>query len=134
MNRLLGAPGSGARALLARRLLSGSPPPGVEAPKGPLVLVLPDSDAVEDAADAVKALSPLFGGKAEAVAAFGDDARERLASLELLRAGARLVLATPEGLNAPAPGRADFAARTVRFRSGDRSPRDSSIEALAAAG
>ena len=71
----------------------------------------------------MKALGPLFGGKAEAVAVFGDDARERLASLELLRTGVRLVLATPEGLNAPAPGRADFSARTVRFRAGDLSPR-----------
>ena len=134
MKRVVGAPGSGARALLARRLLSGRAPAGLEAPKGPLVLVLPDDDAVEDAADAVKALAPLFDGRAEAAAVFGDDARERLASLELLRAGARLVLATPEGLQASAPGRADFSARTVRFRAGDRSPRDSAIEALAAAG
>src|SRR6202035_4599334 len=91
-------------------------------------------DAVEDVADAVKALAPLFDGKLETVAVFADDARERLASLELLRNGARLALATPEGLLAPAPGRADFSARTVRFRAGDLSPRDSAIEALAAAG
>ena len=134
MTALFGVPGSGARALLARRILAGSPPAGVEAPKGPLVLVLPDADAVEDAADAIKALAPLFGGRAEPAAVFADDARERLASLELLRGGARLALATPEGLAAPAPGQADFSARTVRFRAGDRSPRDSAIEALAAAG
>jgi transcription-repair coupling factor (superfamily II helicase) len=134
MKKIVGAPGSGARAYLARRILKGEPPAGLDAPKGPLVLVLPDADAVEDVADAVKALGPLFGGAAETVAVFGDDPRERLASLELLRTGARLVLATPEGLNAPAPGRADFSARTVRFRAGDLSPRDSAIEALAAAG
>ncbi|MBI3564904.1 MAG: DEAD/DEAH box helicase, partial [Elusimicrobia bacterium] len=134
MKRVVGAPGSGARAMLARRLLSGVPVPGLPAPKGVLVLVLPDADAVEDAADAVKALGPLFGGAALPVAMFEDDARERLASLELLRAGARLALATPEGLDAAAPGRADFSARTVRFRAGDRSPRDSAVAALAAAG
>ncbi|MFI5345071.1 MAG: transcription-repair coupling factor [Elusimicrobiota bacterium] len=131
---IVGAPGSGARAYLARRILSGAAPAGLPAPKGPLVLILPDADAVEDVADAVKALAPLFGGTAVPAAVFGDDARERLASLELLRGGARLAFATPEGLAAPAPGQADFAARTVRFRSGDRSPRDSSIAALAAAG
>ncbi|MBI2790245.1 MAG: DEAD/DEAH box helicase [Elusimicrobia bacterium] len=134
MKKVVGAPGSGARAYLARLILQGEPPAGVEAPKGPLVLVLPDADAVEDAADAVKALAPLFGGKAESVAVFGDDARERLASLELLRGGTRLALATPEGLFAAAPGRADFSARTVRFRAGDLSPRDSAIDALVAAG
>ncbi|MBI5247841.1 MAG: transcription-repair coupling factor [Elusimicrobia bacterium] len=134
MSKLVGAPGSGARAFLARRILSGQPPAGIEAPKGPLVLVLADSDAVEDVADAVKALAPLFGDHAETVATFGDDARERLASLELARGGARLILATPEGLCAPAPGKADFTAKTVRFRAGDHSPRESAIEALAAAG
>jgi transcription-repair coupling factor (superfamily II helicase) len=134
MKKVVGAPGSGARALLARRLLTGKAPAGLAAPKGPLVFVLPDADAVEDVADAVKALAPLFDGKGEPVAVFCDDARERLASLELLRAGTRLVLATPEGLRAPAPGRADFSARTVRFRAGDLSPRDSAIEALVAAG
>ncbi|OGR93816.1 MAG: hypothetical protein A2V88_05380 [Elusimicrobia bacterium RBG_16_66_12] len=132
--RVVGAPGSGARAFLARRILSGKPPAGLEAPKGPLVMVLPDADAVEDVADAVKALAPLFEGRAESVAVFGDDARERLASLELLRAGARLALATPEGIIAPAAAPADFSSRTVRLRSGGHSPRDSSIEALLAAG
>jgi transcription-repair coupling factor (superfamily II helicase) len=134
MKKVVGAPGSGARALLARRLLAGKSPAGLTAPKGPLVFILPDADAVEDMADAVKALNPLFDGKNEPVAVFADDARERLASLELLRTGVRLALATSEGLQAPAPGRADFTARTVRFRAGDRSPRDSAIEALAAAG
>ncbi len=134
MTRIVGAPGSGARALLTRRLLGGRAPAGLPAPKGALVLVLPDADAVEDAADAAKALSPLFGGETIPAAVFGDDARERLASLELLRSGARLVLGTPEGLAAPAPLSADFSARTVRFRAGDHSPRDSAIQALVAAG
>ncbi len=132
--RVVGVPGSGARALLARRILSEKPPAGLETPQGPLVLILPDADVVEDVADAVKALAPLFDGRGEPVAVFGDDPRERLASLELLRGGARLALATPEGLLAPVPAPAEFSARTVRFRSGDRSPRDSSIEALLAAG
>ncbi|HEX4048843.1 MAG TPA: CarD family transcriptional regulator, partial [Elusimicrobiota bacterium] len=134
MKKVVGAPGSGARALLARRILTGKSPAGLTAPKGPLVFILPDSDAVEDMADAVKALAPLFDGKPETLAVFADDARERLASLELLRNGARLALATLEGLQAPAPGRADFSARTVRFRAGDLSPRDSAIDALVAAG
>ena len=134
MKKVVGAPGSGARALLARRILTGKSPEGLAAPKGPLVFILPDADAVEDIADAVKALNPLFDNRAEVVAVFADDARERLASLELLRSGAKIALATPEGLLAPAPGRADFSARTVRFRAGDVSPRDSAIEALAAAG
>ena len=132
--RVLGAPGCGARAFLARRILAGRAPVGLEPPRGPLVLVLPDADAVEDVADAVKALLPLFAGQAEVCAVFGDDPRERLASLELLRVGARLALATAEGLAAPAHPPSDFSARTVRFRCGDRSPRDSTIEALAAAG
>jgi transcription-repair coupling factor (superfamily II helicase) len=134
MNRVVGAPGSGARAFLARRILSGLSPAGLEAPKGPLVLVVADADAAEDVADAVKALAPLFEGRAEIPAVFADDARERLASLELLRSGARLAIATPEGLGAAAPARLDFSARTVRFRAGDLSPRDSAVAALVAAG
>lgn len=132
--RVVGVPGSGARAFLARRILAGRAPAGLETPKGALVLVLPDADAVEDVADAVGALAPLFEGAVQTAAVFGDDARERLASLELLRSGARLVLATPRGLAAPAPAPADFSARTVRFRAGDRSHRDSAVEALSAAG
>jgi len=132
--RVVGVPGSGALALLARRVLSGAAPAGLPAPRGPLVLVLPDADAVEDAADAVRALAPLDGGRAPAAAILADDARERLASLELLRSGARLALATPEGLAAPAPSPADFSARVVRLRAGDLSPRDAAAAALAAAG
>ena len=131
-HRVVGAPGSGARAFLARRILAGKAP--FPTPQGPLVVILPDADAVEDVADAVKALTPIFENRAESIAVFGDDARERLASLELLRAGAKLALATPEGLNAAAPAPADFSSRTVRWRAGDHSPRDSSIEALLAAG
>ncbi len=134
MKKIVGVPGSGARAFLARRILAGEPPEAIASLRGPLVFVLPNADAVEDMVDAFKALAPLFGGKTETVAVFGDDARERLASLEILRAGARLVLSTPEGLGASAPGRADFSSRTVRFRAGDISPRDSAIEALLAAG
>jgi len=132
--RVVGAPGSGARAWLARRILAGAGGAGLPAPRGPLVLVLPDADAVEDVADAVAALAPLDEGRELVVAEFADDARERLASLEQLRGGARLALATPEGLRAPAPGRADFSARVVRLRAGDLSPRDSTVDALAAAG
>ncbi|NNN05189.1 MAG: DEAD/DEAH box helicase, partial [Elusimicrobia bacterium] len=129
-----GVPGSGALALLARRILSGAAPAGLAAPRGPLTLVLPDADAVEDVADAVAALAPLDGGGALVCAEFADDARERLASLQQLRAGARLALATPEGLAASAPRRDDFSARVVRLRAGDYSPRDSAADALAAAG
>ena len=129
-----GVPGSGALAYLARLLLAGKALDGVAAPQGPLVVVLPDADAVEDVADAVKALAPLFGGAQEACAVFADDGRERLASLELLRAGARLALGTPEGLAAPAPAAADFQAKTVRLRSGDLAPRSKIVDALLAAG
>jgi transcription-repair coupling factor (superfamily II helicase) len=132
--RLAGVPGSGALAHLARALLSGRSAGGLTPPEGPLVLVLPDSDAVEDAADAVKALAPLFGGRPEACAVFADDARERLASLEALRSGARLALATPQGLAAPAPAPADFAGKLVRFRSGDVFARQSAVDRLLAAG
>ncbi|MEK7388302.1 MAG: DEAD/DEAH box helicase [Elusimicrobiota bacterium] len=134
MIRVVGVPGSGARAFLARHILAGSAPAGVSVPGGALVLVLADADAVEDVADAIKAFAPLFDNRVEPVAMFADDARERLASLEILRLGARLVLGTPEGLGAPAPGRDDFSARTVRFRGGDYSPRDSALDALIAAG
>ena len=58
MKKIVGTPGSGARAFLARRILSKEPPAGIDAPKGPLVFVLPDADAIEDMADAVKALAP----------------------------------------------------------------------------
>ncbi|MDE2489468.1 MAG: hypothetical protein KGM24_01385, partial [Elusimicrobia bacterium] len=133
MSRLVGVPGSGARAFLARRLLSGGAA-GIAPPAGPLVLVLPDADAVEDVADAFKALAPLFGGDASPCAVFGDDPRERLASLELLRGGARLALGTPAGLDAPAPRAADFASRVVRFRAGDVAPRERAIDALVRAG
>jgi transcription-repair coupling factor (superfamily II helicase) len=132
--RVVGVPGSGALAFLARRVLSGALPAGLASPRGPLVLVLPDADAVEDAADALAALAPLDEGRAYVCAEFADDPRERLASLEQLRAGARLALATPEGLAAPAARPSDFAARVVRLRAGDRSPRDSTADALAAAG
>jgi transcription-repair coupling factor (superfamily II helicase) len=132
--RVVGVPGSGALALFARRVLGGAGPAGLAAPRGPLVLVLPDADAVEDAADALAALAPLDDARAYVAAEFADDPRERLASLEQLRAGARVALATPEGLAAPAPRRDDFAARVVRLRAGDRSPRDAAAAALAAAG
>ncbi len=65
---------------------------------------------------------------------FGEDGRERLASLELLRGGARLALGTPTGLAAPAPAAADFARKTVRFRSGDEFARSAAIDRLVAAG
>ena len=132
--KLVGVPGSGALAYLARGLLSGTGPEGLEPPKGPLVIVLPDGEAVEDLADAIKALGPLFGGRAETVAAFGEDPRERLASLELLRRGARLALGTVEGLSSPAPAAADFAGKQVLFRSGEHSRRDGAVERLIAAG
>ena len=71
MKKVVGAPGSGARAFLARRILAGKAP--FPTPQGPLVVILPDADAVEDVADAVKALTPIFENRAESIAVFGDD-------------------------------------------------------------
>jgi transcription-repair coupling factor (superfamily II helicase) len=89
---------------------------------------------LEDVRDAFAALAPLFDGKSEPAALFGDDPRGRLASLELLRSGARLVLATPQALSLALPAPEDFKARGVDFRPQDRFPRQQVVERLEAAG
>ena len=129
-----GVPGPAAAALLARRLRAGLRPAELDAPRGVVVLVLPDADALEDAADALAALAVLDGEPSPRPAVFADDPRERLASLELLRGGRRLALATPEALSAPTPAPADFAAGVLRLRAGDRFARDAAAAALEAAG
>ena len=133
---VLGLPGSGAWAFLARCLLSGREIPSFEPPAftGPLVFVRRETEELEDIADAFRALAPLFGGPELSVAAFGEDARARLGSLELLRGGARLVLATPEALAKGLPSPADFSRGRVAFKVGGILKRAEVSERLAEAG
>ena len=137
MARLGGLPGSGAKAYLARALLSGrGAPAGLPAatPRGPLVLLAKDQEEAEDLADAYQALSPLFEEKASAAAVFAEDERARLASLEALRSGARLVVCTPAALAGPLPRPRDFLEKTVALRVGSTVSRDGVLERLARAG
>jgi transcription-repair coupling factor (superfamily II helicase) len=131
-----GLAGSGAWAYLARCLLSpvaGRPFswPGFT---GRLLAVRREDAELEDASDAAAALAPLFAGQALNGALFGDDPRTRLASLELLRGGARLAWATPEALRAPAPSPEELSGQVVEFRSGLRMPRAQAQERLLRAG
>ncbi len=134
--RVVGLPGSGAWALLARCLLEKRRVPGLELDdlNGPLVLVCPDQETLEDVADAYGALAPLFSPGAPAPAVLGEDERGRLAALEQLRAGARLVVAVPDALKAELPKPDAFRDDTVRLRCGDRVKRDHVLERLARAG
>ena len=101
---------------------------------GRLVLILKESSDLEDAADAVAALAPLFDGKRLPVPIFADDERTRLSSLELLRRGAPLALATPEALRLVVPTPAELSHRTVEFRNGLRLPMSRAIARLMGAG
>jgi transcription-repair coupling factor (superfamily II helicase) len=131
-----GLPGSGAWAYLARGLLTSRPeyPCAWEGFSGKLLMVRRDNADLEDVADACGALAPLFGQESLRPAVLGDDPRQRLASLELLRCGAPLALALPTALAAPAPIAAEFEALTVEFRVGDSLPRSRAVERLLRAG
>src|SRR5206468_10461500 len=100
---------------------------------GPPVLVARDQEEAEDAADAFAAVSPLIPGRDAASAVFAEDERARMASLELLKQGARLVVATPEALAEPLPLPRDFGEKTVRFTVGSTISRDKVLERLHAA-
>ncbi len=134
--RIGGLAGSGAWAYLARSLLHGAGPPGLRlpAPTGPLVLVRSSLDDLEDVADAWEALACLFKGSLPPPAFMGEEEDGRQAGLERLRRGARLVLATPEALAAPADSPEGFAAAAVTLKSGAPSPRSEVMGRLDAAG
>jgi len=126
----------GAWAYLARCLLTpeaGSPFRWEGFP-GRLLLLRREHSELEDVADAATALAPLFKDAPLRAAFFGDDLRLRLSSLELLRAGAPLALATPEALRAPAPSAAELSSLAVEFRVGSRLPRSRAVEGLLRAG
>ena len=97
-------------------------------------MVRHESADLEDVADAVTALAPLFKDLPLRPAFFGDDHRQRLSSLELLHTGAFLALATPEALRAPAPSPAELSGLAVEFRVGVRLPRSQAVERLLRAG
>ena len=101
---------------------------------GRLLLVLKETSDLEDVADAVAALAPLFGNQKLPVAIFGDDERTRLASLELVHRGASLALATPEALKMAAPSPDEFAGLAVEFTNGLHLPRSQAMERLLRAG
>ncbi|MBI3552949.1 MAG: transcription-repair coupling factor [Elusimicrobia bacterium] len=134
--RLVGLPGSGAWALLARCLLHGREVPGLPAPafKGPLVLVVKEQEELEDVSDAFAALAPLFGDEAQPAALFGEDARVRLSSLELLRGGARLAVVLPQALAQAVPSREEFSGGVVSFSIGLKLKREAAIERLISSG
>ncbi|MBI5211655.1 MAG: DEAD/DEAH box helicase [Elusimicrobia bacterium] len=149
--RVGGLPGCGAWAWASRALLHGSRVPGFEPAlsKGPLVLVRPSQDDIEDVADAYQALAPVFDGEPAwgaprpsgsalaargGVALFGDDPMERVSSLKRLQEGARLVLATGPALAAALPTPAEFERSAVGFSLGARSKRGQAVERLVEAG
>ena len=99
----------------------------------PVVVVRSGEEDLEDAADAARALSVLAGGEV-AAAFFGEDPAGRLASLERLHAGARLVFATPTGLAAPAPGAEEYRGERVVVRPGTGLKRQALLDRLAALG
>jgi transcription-repair coupling factor (superfamily II helicase) len=112
--RLSGVPGAGAWAHLCLGLLTDSRLPeclkkAFPEPGSPIVAVLKDEESLEDLADAVMALAPLFK-TAPCVAFFGEDPAGRAAALEHLHKGAGLVLATPHALRTPSPSASEFAA------------------------
>ncbi|MBI4347105.1 MAG: transcription-repair coupling factor [Elusimicrobia bacterium] len=132
-----GLPGPGAWAYAARQLLSRLSTPGTGPSvdlRPPVVLVRREDEDLEDLADAFEALAPLFGGERLAVAVLGDDAQVRLGSLERLAAGAPLVLATPEGLDAPAPAPGQWKDRRLSLRPSDRPGRQTVLDRLEALG
>ncbi len=133
--RIVGLPGSGAWALLARSLLSGKNVPGfsIAAFDGPLVIVRSEQEALEDIADACGALESVLGGEIE-VAFFGEDVQARTSALEKVRAGARLILALPEALAGPWPSKDEFKGLTLTFRVGKTFPRSAALEGFAKAG
>lgn len=124
-----GVSGPGAWAYLGLKKLSENSGPLSSSDRGgtsspmlgrPIIYVRATEEALEDIADSLVALSVLFPKIIlSPPAIFGSDERERWASLERLRAGARVVLATPEGLQAGAPLLKSFSDRHLSLRMGD---------------
>ena len=123
-NLIGGVPGSGAWAYLALKKLQGL--------SSPLIAVRRHEEALEDLADALAALGALFPEiKLGSLPIFGPDERERLASLERLRAGAKIVLATPDGLSAAAPAPSAFAGQRLTLNMGVTIPMSELLGRLA---
>jgi transcription-repair coupling factor (superfamily II helicase) len=137
--RLCGVPGPGAWAQLVLGILDGTglPEPVARALRpageGPIVCALRDEEALEDLEDALRALSAVRGAKVE-TAFFGEDPAGRAEALERLHRGARIVLATPEGLAGAAPGAGEYAALRLALHAGEKVPRGPLVERLAALG
>ncbi len=132
-----GVPGSGAWAALALSLLHRRERfPGLPQAAPPLTLVRGSDEEIEDLADALAALLPLFPEApiAPRIAVFGDDAQVRLGSLEILRRGAEIVLATPDGLRHKAPLPGSFDALRLELRRGRSYPRAELLERLTTLG
>ncbi|MBI5242336.1 MAG: DEAD/DEAH box helicase [Elusimicrobia bacterium] len=134
-----GVPGPGAWAHLCLGLLGKSRLPAPLAARlnplasKPLTAVLKEEEELEDLADAVTALSPLFG-LSPSVAFFGEDPAGRAAALERLHLAADLVLATPKALEALVPTEEGFAAARLVLRAGPGVPRSSLCDRLARLG
>ena len=133
-----GVPNSGAWAVLCRILLGGRPDPLLERLGGPcerLIVVREREEDLEDVQDGIKALAPLFPGQEGLEPAyFGEDAQARLASLERLHRGARIVLATAAGLRAGVPAPESYGKLRLSLTPGRRYPRKELLVRLAALG
>ena len=134
--RLIGLPGFGAWGYLARLMLARREIPGFPRIdfKGPLVMVCGGQEELEDVADSFRAFAPLFDGAELPLAFFGEDPQIRLASLERLKAGAPLMLATAEALAAPTFSRAEFESKGILFKRGAALPRTQVMARLVEAG
>ncbi|HVE12693.1 MAG TPA: DEAD/DEAH box helicase, partial [Elusimicrobiota bacterium] len=143
--RISGVPGAGAWSYLARAVLALPRPPrfppssqALDAfgpgPVGRLVVVRGEEEALEDVADGVRALAPLFGGEPIEEAFFGEDPQARLRALERLERGARLVLATPEALAGLVPDAGEFRDSRLHLRAGAGPGRQALLDALAERG
>ena len=137
--RLGGVPGPGAWAHLCLGLLSKSRLPKplqdslVPLASKPLVAILKEEEDLEDLADALTALSPLFG-LSPVTAFFGEDPAGRAAALERLHLGADIVLASPAALESKVLSREDFSAARLLLRPGLGIARAKLCDALARLG
>jgi transcription-repair coupling factor (superfamily II helicase) len=135
--RLRGLVNAGAWAYAARLILHGRSLPeagDVKEPSGPLVLAFRDEAFAARVADDFEALAPVFGAPALASAVFGDDPEGRLAALERLAGGARLVLLGGAALKADAPDRESYRSSKLVLKPGLRLRRAEAIQALEAGG
>jgi len=131
-------PNPSAWAHLALRLLGGTGKKGGgKLPRRiekPLILVRSDEEALEDTADALRALAPVLGLPEPETAFFGEDPSERLASMERLHNGAAIVLITPDALEVPAPSSEEHASRRLAVRPGGGLGRKALLDRLSALG